>query len=424
MSVEALGSVGGFPSFKELLPGRAVGQPGEIATASVVINPEVAVDDGNKRFDADPLNAQDRVIPTRIVEFAGGEAMPGTVETTFDSIDPAGETYEFVATGEKIVLGGTPASTAVESPLGSVLSPVLSPSRTRTKRPGIVQRVTRALEKYRNEPKFGVREATLADIPDMVDIDMRSFSKVYENYGQDPEEQRAVLTEMFTNRYLLMGSKFMPVVTQRGEDGKDKVVGFMTSCPTSKDPADFVSWEDTTNNGKLDTLYDPNGKNVYVVTLSMDPDVKGQRGQNLLFVQQVGTMVREGLDLAFFESRVPGLRTWVNSQCKAEGRDISTLTEAEKGAYAERYYGLTRERNGKKVPYDPLLKVYAGFGCNFEKLLPDAYKDEPSMDFGVLCTFDNPTPKWTQKSKFMRNMIGGAIKAVTKSSYLSRKAFG
>ena len=185
-----------------------------------------------------------------------------------------------------------------------------------------------------------------------------------------------------------------------------------------------MSWEETTDHGRLDTLYKAGGKNGYVVTLSMDPDVKGQRGQNLLFVQQVATMVGENMNLAYFESRMPGLRRWVESRCAATGQSVEDLAEDQKQQLAQEYFGLTRIRDGKEVPYDPLLKVYAGFGCKFSKLVPNAYRDEESMDFGVLCTFDNPLPTWARKSSLVRKAATGAINAFTHSSWLVRKAFG
>lgn len=274
------------------------------------------------------------------------------------------------------------------------------------------------------EPAFKVREATADDLAAMVEIDMRSFSKVYENYGGDEEARRADLTEKFRHRFELLGGKWMPVVTQPGSDGQERIVGFMTTCPTSKDPAEFTSWEDTTDNGRLDGLYDPAGKNAYVVTLSMDPGVKGQRGQNLLFMHQIGAFISEGMNTAFFESRMPGLRNWVRSQCHSAGVEFSTLTDDQKAAYAQEYFGLTRDRKGKQVPYDPLLKVYDGVGCNLLKVLPNAYQDEPSMNFGVLCTYENPLPARLRRSGIASKAVGGLVNLASKSSWLSRKMFG
>jgi hypothetical protein len=286
-------------------------------------------------------------------------------------------------------------------------------------------RTAHRVERKAVEPKFGIRQSTREDIDAMVEIDMSAFSKVYAGYETTEDEQREHLREMFNGRFDMIGGKWMPVVTQRNEAGEDEVVGFMHCCPTSKDPTGFVSWEETTNNGKLDTLYDPEGNNVYVVSLSMDPKVKGQRGQNSLFMQQIGTFIGEGMDTAFFESRMPGFRGWVERRCAKDGSDIETLEDTEKVTLAEEYFSSTRvNRNGKEVPLDSLLKVYAGAGCNLLQVLPDAYKDEPSMNFGVLCTFENPLPDWARKSRLLSGAVGGVMKLAAKSSWITRKAFG
>jgi hypothetical protein len=53
------------------------------------------------------------------------------------------------------------------------------------------------------------------------------------------------------------------------KDGK--IVGFLMFTTTSKTPEEFKSREDTTGGGTLETTYDPNSKNIYVVGLSALP---------------------------------------------------------------------------------------------------------------------------------------------------------
>lgn len=274
------------------------------------------------------------------------------------------------------------------------------------------------------EAKFTVRNATEEDIPTLVDIDLRSFKGVYQGYEGGVELQREDLTKKFMNRFDLLGGEWMPVVTQKDEIGEDEIVGFMVSCPTNKKPSEFVSWEETTDDGSLNSLYDPNGKYAYVVTLSMDPSVRGQRGQNSLFLDQIAKIVKHGIDTAFFESRMPGLRKWVDSKAQERHFDVDSLNESQKMSLAQEYFGLTRERKGKAVPYDPLLKVYAGVGCNFLSVMPDAYQDDESMNFGVLCTYEPPLPQFVKRSPALRRVVSGAIGLAGKSSWLSRKLFG
>jgi hypothetical protein len=410
MSVEAMDPGMPYQFFERLVPEQRQPEVAESATEGLLAEC-VEIDD------------------TQIVAAQGEAARADEtdkarqgVEAAFAAIAPA--TKELVV-GENLGYPGD--DTADKLAPAAVTATLTSPPTARTlgtPSRGLIDRVSRRVERALDEPKFGIRQSTREDVEAMVDIDMRAFSKVYAGYERTEDEQREHLREMFAGRFDMIGGKWMPVVTQKNEAGQEEVVGFMHCCPTSKDPSGFVSWEETTNNGRLDTLYDPEGKNVYVVSLSMDPKVKGQRGQNSLFMQQIGTFISEGMDTAFFESRMPGLRGWVERRCTREGRDFNALTDNDKMALAEEYFSSTRERRGKQVPLDPLLKVYAGAGCNLLQVLPDAYKDEPSMDFGVLCTFDNPMPEWAKKFAPVNKMVGGIMKLAAKSSWITRKAFG
>jgi hypothetical protein len=398
MSVEAMEFDSPF-GFNRLMPidqqePEAAPAAGGLLAEHVEID-ETSVDTGAAASEADKAREQ--------VEAVYSQIAPVTKELV------VGDTL----TEQKwLINDGAAATVTSPSPLlGAVQAPTFD-------------RTAHRVERKTAEPKFGIRPSTAEDIDAMVEIDMRAFSKVYAGYETTEDQQREHLREMFAGRFDMIGGKWMPVVTQRNEAGEDEVVGFMHCCPTNKEPSKFVSWEETTNNGKLDTLYDEDGKNVYVVSLSMDPKVKGQRGQNSLFMQQIGTFIGEGMDTAFFESRMPGLRGWVERRCRTEERDIETLDEAEKLALAQEYFSSTRTRKGKEVPLDSLLKVYAGAGCNLLQVLPDAYKDEPSMNFGVLCTFENPLPDWARKSRLLSGAIGGVMKLAAKSSWITRKAFG
>jgi hypothetical protein len=272
-------------------------------------------------------------------------------------------------------------------------------------------------------PHFNVREAVEDDIPRLVEIDLRAFKNVYKGYGMADEKLREDLIDKFKGRFGLLGGKWMPVVTQRDDRGEDRVMGFMTCCPTNKEPEAFESWEKTTDDGKIDTLYNKNGNNMYVVTLSMDPEVRGLRAQNMLFMNQIGVIMEQGVKTAFFESRMPGLKGWVERQCRDDGIDSQDLSDERKMEYAETYFGLTREIKGKKVPRDALLRVYADVGCKLEKVMPNAYKDEPSMDFGVLCTYENPLGK-LGRNRFLGKFAGSLAILASRSHTITRKLFG
>ncbi len=272
--------------------------------------------------------------------------------------------------------------------------------------------------------KFSVRDAKAKDIAAMVEVDMRSFSRVYEEYGMTEDELRADLTEKFRNRYRLLGGKWMPVVTTKDEDGNERIVGFMVGCPTNKGPADFESWEKTTNNGTLDGLYDPKGNHLYVVTLSMDPSVHDQKGEDQAYMRVVSRMIEERLDYAYFESRMPGFRTWVKyKHCKPQGLDFNQVSqdEEELTRLANHYASLTKVVDGKEVPYDKLLRKYSiDFGCDLNRVAPEAYKDAPSMNFGAVYTFENPLPK-NRRGKIASWMTGRSLGIAAKSTSINQR---
>lgn len=279
-------------------------------------------------------------------------------------------------------------------------------------------------EPHRSTPRFKMRSARADDIEAIVDVDMRAFKSVYSEYDTENADLRNELVEKFRGRYEKVGGEWMPVLEREG-----KIVGFMTCCPTSKRPEDFKSWEDTTDNGTLEATYDPDGKNAYVVTLSVLPE--GTQGKDMLFANQIGKMLREGYEVGFFESRLPGLRRWVEQQCRANGTAIGNLTEQEQDAYAEKYFGLKSVVEGKEVRRDRLLRLYEQVGCKCLKLVPDAYEDAPSMNYGVVCTYDGKElfdgsmlPTRLPDNRVTRWLFGTALQAVSRSPKLTQKVFG
>jgi hypothetical protein len=218
----------------------------------------------------------------------------------------------------------------------------------------------------------------------------------------------------------------MPVL-----EADDKIVGFMTCCPTSKTPDEFVSWEETTDNGTLETTYDPNGENVYVVTLSVLPE--GSAAKEMLLANQIGKMLKDGYKLGFFESRLPGLRKWIVRTKLNGNRDarISSIDPELKDAYAKEYFEDKVKVNGKEVRRDPLVRLYEKVGCRTERLVPNAYSDKESLDYGVVCVYDGSSlfdgsdlPIKIPNNGLTRRVFGMAMTRISKSQKLTEKVMG
>lgn len=264
--------------------------------------------------------------------------------------------------------------------------------------------------------EFNVRNATQEDVPSLVAIDMATFNSVYASYATDPSSLRYDLEEKFAHRINLLGGEWTSVLERNG-----KPVGLMTSCPTSKTPESFVSWEDTTDNGTLDTTYDQNGKNLYTTTLSVLPE--GSPAKGMLFAHQIGQGLRDDYTQAFFESRIPGLRSWVGTKHP----EVDALSKEQLDVLANEYFNLTNTVGETDVPYDRLLRLYHNMGCKLLKLIPNAYNDTPSMNYGVLCTYNfeeqlgNITSPKLAQHRSVRWLAGTALRAFAHSNLLTRK---
>jgi hypothetical protein len=269
--------------------------------------------------------------------------------------------------------------------------------------------------------KYRVRSATRNDIDAIVEVDLQSFDCVYSEYRQAQEDLRRELRDKFLGRLDLIGGDWMPVL----ELG-DRIVGFMMCCPTSKKPEEFESWERTTDNGTLRTTYDPDGRNIYVVTLSVLP--QGTAGKDMILVQQVGKMLRDGYDLAYFESRLPGLRAWVLANyCDGLEPVLASLTPQQRAKYAAEYFEKTEWVHGKAARYDRLIRLYERLGCKLVRLVPDAYRDGPSLDFGVVCVWDGSAlfdgsvlPLRLPQTRLTRWALGMAVHHAARSARVTR----
>jgi len=253
-----------------------------------------------------------------------------------------------------------------------------------------------------------IRAATLEDVEQMVEVDIKAFNSVYRNYDVDPAAWKEDLKTKFYGRLEKTGGDWCQVLEKDGH-----IIGFIMSTPTSKKPEDFKSWEETTDNGTLETTFDPNGKNVYVVSLSVLPEATAVNGQDMLMTNAIGKGIEGGYRQGYFESRLPGLLRWVKRQCRDQGLDFDELTPENKDYFANEYLQLKTKIAGKNVPYDRLIRMYDEIGCKFIKVIPDAYQDALSMNYGVMCVW--PIPEIFQKNKTIAHVVGNGMRLLSKS---------
>ncbi len=271
-----------------------------------------------------------------------------------------------------------------------------------------------ALQKI--EQSVHPRPATIDDIPAMVGVDWRAFRRVHADSGLSEAEIRANQTRNFTNRFSKVGSKWIEVL-----EVDDKVSGFIMACPTSKPPASFTSWEDTTDNGTLETTYDPDGEYLYVVSLATVPQASKVGGQDMLMGRMIAKIVAHNKQ-AYFESRMPGFLRWVKNRREADATKVDgELDRSTLDQYAQEYVELKITLQGQEVPADPLLREYEKMGCKFVKVYAEAYQDSRSLNYGVLCTFDSPLPEFAKRNRALRTLAGKVISTAAASPLLVRK---
>ncbi|OGL25977.1 hypothetical protein A3E49_02480 [Candidatus Saccharibacteria bacterium RIFCSPHIGHO2_12_FULL_49_19] len=273
------------------------------------------------------------------------------------------------------------------------------------------------LETLREGRSMGVRSARHEDIEQLVDVDLLAFRSVYRYYDIPPDELKTELLDKFKQRYDRVGNKWITVLER-----DNKIVGFLMACPTSKPPEEFISWEDTTDNGTLKNTYDRNGQFLYVVSLSVTSEGSKLAGQDMLMVDLISKII-EGNYLAYFESRLPGLKRWMLGRCREDGQQIDSLGERQKQEYAEEYFRLNTNLSPGEKPIDPLLKILHDMGSYFSRLVPNAYQDELSMNYGVVATYESPLPSFVRRSPTLRKGIALAVRSISKSNYLTQKVF-
>ena len=264
----------------------------------------------------------------------------------------------------------------------------------------------------KTERSVKMRRAKPEDIEELVEVDMVAFRSVYKHYDLSPEALRSDLLEKFRQRFEKVGSDWITVLKK-----DDEMVGFLMACPTDKPPEDFISWESNTDGGTLDTTYASDGKYIFIVSLSVLGQAANLGGQNMLALDFIGKLTAKDY-LAYFESRVPGLKRWALHRCHEDGMKFSDITAEQERQYADEYF----ENNVVKGEFsDPLLKLYHDMGCKFVKLVPNAYRDELSLNYGVVATIESPLPDYLQKIPIARRLTGKALSVAAHSRWLAQK---
>lgn len=264
------------------------------------------------------------------------------------------------------------------------------------------------------KPKIIIRPAKKTDIEGMLQVEFERYSQLYEEQPQKKNEIRRTFERRFA-----VASDWMWVA-----EVDHTVAGFISGQPTHMMPLDFTSWEEVTDNGTLEKTYQEDGRNVYVVNLDVSRFATKLDVQYMLMATLGSKLIKTGKDLAIFESRMPGFREWVYHESDSLNQSKwNKKTAKQKLEVATKYSEMRVERRGKTVRKDRLLRFYEEAGFNFVKVMPNAFADGESLDFGMLCTAKNPlAPKF--RNGFSNKMVGSLLAKIGKNEKLLSKFVG
>lgn len=260
--------------------------------------------------------------------------------------------------------------------------------------------------KGETESKIKTRLARPEDIDRLADIDLELFDKAYG--AEKPSKQEVV--DMLTRR-LENGGDCMFVAEIGG-----RVEGFVSAFRTNKPSEKFSSWEESTNNGTLDGKVEPDGKYVYVTNMTIKPVASKAGAKEMLMANMFAYAIEAGIEYGYFESRMPMFKRWLDRQVK-NGLEVGDQEALD--SIAEQYMDL-KIQTGKR--YDPLLRMYEGFGYTIDRLVPDAFVDDASLGYGVICKAEVPPGSaMLKKIKPVRKAYAAALRLVAKSPTLIQK---
>lgn len=237
-----------------------------------------------------------------------------------------------------------------------------------------------------------VRTAREEDIDRLVDIDLEAFDSSYGEAAPD----RSEVTEMFRRR-LANAGRWMVVVEKDGQ-----VEGFATAFRTDKPVDQFVSWEESTNNGTLDDRVNPEGKYAYVANMTVNREAGVSSAMDALLLSLMANVIEEGgVEHAYFEARMPGFAEWAATKQDTSNSDIHALA---------REYADSRREDGKRIDWQ--LRMYEGLGYELRRLVPDAFSDAASLDYGAL--FKAAIPAVARAPRPVRQAAAGVMRFVSR----------
>ncbi len=256
--------------------------------------------------------------------------------------------------------------------------------------------------------KSRIRDAEERDLDRLVELDLMMFDKSYGSSKPPVHEVRDMLAKRMKN--VADGRGKMIVCEVDGE-----VSGFGTYFRTNKPWEEFTTWEESTSDGTLEGVTDPEGKYAYVVNMTVAPKGSKVRGMQKIMANLVADGLKNGVEYGYFVSRIPQLTEWLSAQ----GIDYRSTSEDELDRWAAKYIDTRAiSKKGKEEAIDYELRAYERLGFERGKLVKGGFSDEESLSYGV--TYKAPVP-FSSQPKFVRKMVAFALTTAARSTRIADK---
>lgn len=229
-------------------------------------------------------------------------------------------------------------------------------------------------KKYEN--RVSVRRAREEDVEEIMGIECKVW----------PEEMRAT-REMLLSRIRTFPEGFLCVIKN------GKILGFVCSeiihyKDTKK--KDF-NWYNLTDNGFIAGSHNSKGDSLYGISLSaLSQNKNGKTVTTALFDALGKLIIKNRLKRGIFGARIPKYFKY------AENLPVEQ-------------YVFTRTKDGFFL--DPELALYQALGIYPVRVIKDYFKDEKSLNYGVLVTWKNPYYKLIQSFHFLTPVLSKLWKA-------------
>ncbi len=205
-----------------------------------------------------------------------------------------------------------------------------------------------------------IRNAKKRDIPQIIEVEKAAWG-----------EGGAATEQIFRSRFDVFPEGIF--VAEKG--GVIVGDGVLEIIEGDLGKGDVFTWYQITDNGFLKKSHKDNGKYLYGVNLSVNPQAQNSGIGLKLIENGLKVAIDRKLQKFFFGARIPGFCNFAKKMSVGE-------------------YVFAKDDSGHDIILDPelrfYLRPYLGSMPRIVKILPNYFNDPESLNYGVLVEWNNP----------------------------------